>query len=51
MTEIKESHTTSSHLETMPEVESLSLGFDDPKSSENTDSDHPQVKPKSLARG
>lgn len=45
MTEVKESQTSSSHLETMPHGEDGSLGPDDPKESDNGNPNHPQVSP------
>ncbi|KAJ5335901.1 hypothetical protein MYU51_020281 [Penicillium brevicompactum] len=45
MTEVKESQTSSSHLETMPHGEDGSLGPDDPKESDNGNPNHPQNWP------
>lgn len=47
MTEVKESQTSSSHLETMPHGEDGSLGPEDPKGSDNDNGNpnHPQVSP------
>jgi hypothetical protein len=49
MTDIKDfhPHTSSSHLETVPEVENLTLADTDPKNLEDEDPNNPQARPPS----